>query len=188
MSYDIHALHVERGEANAAALEQIVDREELEEGEPLDPGKEARKRSIATALSLPGAGFEVIEHDYAKVADEKDVPEDQVRRELRHVQVDNGTLLVEIEAEHAIVKVPVSIEVDPGDVADQVFDALRTLKREGALVPFDPQLGRELDLDRDQDKFTEAFMRAVEEARAKGAEDSVDDRPRPSLLRRLLGR
>src|SRR3712207_5760936 len=178
MSYDIHALHVEPGEANAGSLELIRQREDLDEGAPLDPGKEARKRSIASALSLPGAGFEVIEHDYAEVADKKDVPEDQVRRELRHVQVDNGTLLVEIEAERATVKVPVSGNLDAGKVADMVFDTLRTLKREGGLIPFDPQLTRELDLDRDQDEFSRSFLRAVEEAREKGAEEKVSERPR----------
>ena len=188
MSYDIHALHVEPGDANAAALERIVEREELEEGAQLDPGKEARKRSIATALSLPGQGYEVVEHDYGEVADEQDVPEDQVRREIRHVQVDNGTLLVEIEAEHATVKVPVSGELDAEELADMVFDTLRTLHTEGRLVPFDPQLGRELDLNGDRDAFLESFRRSVEDARRAGAEEPVEDRPGAPWWKRLLGR
>ena len=188
MSYDIHALHVERGEANATALERVAEREELEEGEPLDPGKEARKRSIATALTISTMGYEVVEHDYAEVADEKDVPEDQVRREIRHVLVYNGTLLVEIEEEHATVKVPVSGELDDEELTEMVFATLDALHREGRLVPFDPQLGRELDLDGDRHAFLESFRRRVEEARRAGAEEPVEDPPRAPWWKRLFDR
>jgi hypothetical protein len=158
------------------------------EGEPLDPAKEARKRSIASALSTSGLGYEIVEHDYAKHADRKDISEDEARRQIRHVQCDNGTLVVEVDEEYAALKVPYSSSLLESDVADAVFATLKILRDEAKLVPYDPNLERELDLEADRDAFLDSFRRAVEAARENGAEEQADRGPKAPWYRRLLGR
>jgi hypothetical protein len=103
--------------------------------------------------------------------------------------VDNGTILVEVDEEHAHIEIPYSSSLDGGDIAEAVFETLKILRHEAKLVPFDPQLGRELDLERDADReaLAEAFARGVEEAARKGTEEQVSDRPRSSWWKRLLG-
>ena len=189
MSYDIYALHVEPGEADATALETIMQRDDLVEGDPLDPAKEARKRSIANALTTAtGLGYEVVEHDYEEIAKAEGVAPDEARRQVRHIECDNGTLIVQLDEEYAAVKVPASQELVGGDVAKEVFSTLKILHDEAHLVPYDPQLGRELDIESDRDAFLESFTKHVEEARGEGREEEVDDRPRASWWQRLLGR
>jgi hypothetical protein len=188
VSYDIYALHVEPGEANAAALESVMQRDSLVEGDPLDPAKEARKRSIAGTLATSRMGYEVIEHDYAEVAEAEGISEDEARRQVRHLQVDNGELLVELDEEYAAVKVPYSSTLVECNIAEDVFKTLRVLRDEGKFVPYDPQLGRELDIESDRDAFFQSFKDGVEQARKSGTEEAVDERPRRSLWKRLLGR
>ena len=188
MSYDIYSLHVDPGEASAIALETIVQRDDMVEGAPLDPGKEARKRSIANALTTARMGYAVVEHDFDSLAEAEEITPDQARRKVRHLQVENGTLFVEFEDEYATVKVPYSSSlVDPA-VADDVFETLRLLRHEAGLMPYDPQLERELDIDSDRDAFLDSFRRGVEDARERGAEEEAAERPRASWWRRLLGR
>jgi len=188
MSYDVYALRVDPGEANAGAFELVMEQDDVVEGEALDPAKEARKRSIAGALSTAGLGYEIVEHDYAKHAETKDISEDEARRQIRHLQCDNGTLVVEVDEEHATLKVPYSSSLVDADIADAVFATLKTLRDEAKLVPYDAQLERELDLESDRDAFLESFRRGVEEARSKGAEESSDRGPKAPWYRRLLGR
>lgn len=189
MSYDIYSLHVDPGEASAVALETIIQRDDLVEGAPLDPGKEARKRSIANALTTArGMGYELVEHDYASLAESEGITPDEARRQVRHLQVDNGVLLVEIDDEYATVKVPYSSQLVDPHVADDVFRTLRLLRHEAGLMPYDPQLERELDIETDRDAFLESFRRGVEDARERGAEEDVAQGPRPPWWKRLLGR
>jgi hypothetical protein len=186
MSYDIHALRVDPGEATEVALETIMQREQLDEREPRDPAKDARKRSIAGALTTAGLGYAVVEHDYAELARAEQTTEDEARRQVRHLQLDNGTLLVELDEEHATLKVPYSSTLLEGDLAGEVFATLAALRAEAHLIPYDPQLGRELDPDTDRDAFLEAFRRGLEEARGKGAEEEARLRPRAPWWKRLL--
>jgi hypothetical protein len=178
---------VPRGEANEAALEAVLARESAADmSTPLDPAKEARKRSIASAIATEAEGFDIIEHDYAEVAEEQDLTEEEARRRLRHVRCDNGTLLVEVEDEHTRIQIPYASSLVGEELAADVFEVLRLLNVEARLVPYDPQLGRELDLDADRDAFLEEFRRRVERARREGAEERVDDRPKPRWWQRLL--
>ena len=187
MSYEIHALMVEPGQATADTLDTVLVREETLSGEQLDPAKEARKRSIASALSTARLGYEVVEHDFESVAEESDKPEDQVRREIRHVQVDNGSVLVEIGEEHSALKVPLSSSLVGEHIVDDVFGTLTVLHDEAKLVPFDPQLGRELDIATDREAFLDSFRSAVEEAQRSGTEEHVAARPRAPWWKRFLG-
>lgn len=191
MSYDVYALLVPVGHASADAVATVVDHEEVLEGAtPLDPAKEARKRSIAAALAQSGLGYEIIEHDFEGHAMRNGATEEEMRRRLRHVQVDNGRVLVDVDEEHARLSVPLSSKLDRGEVAHLVFETLKILHAEARLVPYDPQLERELDLSGDGDRkaVARAFGREVEEAARNGAEEPVADRPRPKWWERLLGR
>ncbi len=191
MSYELYALLVPPGKASEDAVATVVDHDEvLEAATPLDPAKEARKRSIASALAQARLGYEVVEHDFMGEAERNGSTEEEMRRRLRHVQVDNGTILVEVDEEHAHIEIPYSSSLDGGEIADTVFETLKILHHEAKLVPFDPQLGRELDLDRaaDRDALAEAFASGVEEAARNGTEEQVSDRPRPSWWNRLLRR
>jgi hypothetical protein len=188
VSYDIYALRVQPGEASSAALESILQRDDLVEGDPLDPAKEARKRSIAGTLATAKMGYEIIEHDYADVAEAEGISEDEARRQVRHLQVDNGELLVELDEEYAAVKIPYSSTLVECNIVEDVFKTLRVLREEGKFVPYDPQLGRELNIDLDREAFFKSFKEGVEQARKSGAEEAVDERPRSSLWKRLLGR
>jgi hypothetical protein len=190
MSYDIYALQVPPGEANADTLDAILARETATDRmTPLDPAKEARKRSIASALATSGRGYEIVEHKYEDVAETHEMSEEEARRLLRHVQCDNGTVLVEVEDQHAAVRVPLAGSLVGDEIADDVFGALRVLRDEAHLTPYDPQLERELDLEADADRaaFLDAFARAVEEAKSKGVEERVEDRPRSPWWKRLIG-
>ena len=190
MSYEVYALLVPKGQASEDAVETVVDHDEvLENATPLDPAKEARKRSIAGALAQSALGYEVVEHDWQERAVEEGATEEEMRRRLRHVQVDNGTVLVEVDEEHAHLEVKYSSKLDPAQVADTVFETLRMLFEEAQLVPFDPQLQRELDVDADDDRraLADAYGKGVEEARRDGTEEEVADRPKSSWLKRLLG-
>jgi hypothetical protein len=113
-----------------------------------------------------------------------------MRRRLRHVQVDNGQVLVEVDEEHAHVQVPFSSKLDRDEVAATVFETLKILQREAKLVPYDPQLQRELDLERDEDRraVAEAFGHGVQVAKRDGTEEPVADRPRSPWWKRLVGR
>ena len=191
MSYELYALLVAPGKASEDAVATVVDHDEvLEAATPLDPAKEARKRSIAGALSQARLGFEVVEHDFLAEAERNGSTEEEMRRRLRHVQVDNGTVLVEIDEEHAHIEIPYSSSLDGGEIAETVFETLKILHQEAKLVPFDPQLNRELDLEREADReaVAEAFARGVEEAARSGTEEEVSDRPRSAWWKRLLGR
>jgi hypothetical protein len=190
VSYDIYALQVMPGEANSETLDAILARETATDTmTPLDPAKEARKRSIATALATAGRGFDIVEHDYDEVADEHDITQEEARRRLRHVRCDNGTSRVELEDEHAAVKVPYTSALEADEVAEDVFTVLRVLHEEARLVPYDPQVGREIALDAEADRtaFLEAYRRGVEEARREGAEDPVTPRATGRWWRRLFG-
>jgi hypothetical protein len=190
MGYELYALLVAPGQASEETLASVVDHDEvLEKATPLDPAKEARKRSIASALAQSALGYEVVEHDFQGRAASEGSTEEEVRRRLRHVQVDNGTVLVEVDEEHAHIEVPYSSTLDPDDVADTVFETLRMLLHEAHLVPYDPQLGRELDPTRDGDRqaLAEAYGKAVEEAQREGTEEKVAERPRSPWWKRLLG-
>jgi hypothetical protein len=187
MSYTIYSLQVEPGEASTTAFETIMRRDDRTEGDALDPAKEARKRSIANALTtVPGLGYLVIEHDWGGLAKTEGVTPDEARRLVRHLQLDNGTLLVEIDDEHAAVKVPCASSLLERDIAGEVFGTLAILRDEAHLVPYDPQLGRELDLESDGEAFRESFARKVEEAREAGAEDEVGALRRAPWWKRLL--
>jgi hypothetical protein len=191
MSYDVYALLVPVGHASEDAVATIIDHDEVLEGAtPLDPAKEARKRSIAAALSQSGLGYEIIEHDFQGHALKNGSTEEEMRRRLRHVQVDNGQVLVEVDEEHAHVQVPFSSKLDRDEVAATVFETLKILQREAKLVPYDPQLQRELDLERDADRkaVAEAFGHGVQQAKREGTEEPVADRPRSPWWKRLLGR
>ena len=191
MSYDVYALLVPVGHASEDAVAVVVDHDQVLEGAtPLDPAKEARKRSIAAALAQAGLGYEIIEHDFQGHAMRNGATEEEMRRRLRHVQVDNGRVLVDVDEEHAHLKIPYSSKLDSGEVAHLVFETLKILHTEAKLVPYDPQLERELDLSGDGDRkaVAEAFGRGVEDAAKKGTEEPVADRPRPKLWQRLLGR
>jgi ATP-dependent protease HslVU (ClpYQ) ATPase subunit len=190
MSYELYALLVPPGQASEDALATVVDHDEiLEAVTPLDPAKEARKRSIASALAQARLGYEVVEHDFLGEAERNGSTEEEMRRRLRHVQVDNGTILVEVDEEHAHIEVPYSSSLQGADIAETIFQTLKILRHEAKLVPFDPQLQRELDLERDADRqaVAEAFDRGVEEAARSGTEEDVSDRPRSPWWRRLLG-
>jgi hypothetical protein len=190
MGYEVYALLVAPGEASADAVATLIDHDAvLEAATPLDPAKEARKRSIAAALAQAQLGYEVIEHDFKEQAEQNGSTEEEMRRRLRHVQVDNGTVLVEVDEEHAHIEVPYSGGLDGDDVAETIFETLRILRQEARLVPFDPQLERELDLERDDDRraMAEAFAHGVEDARRSGTEEQVSNRPRAPWWKRLFG-
>ena len=190
MGYELYALLVAPGQASEDTLATVVDHDEiLEAATPLDPAKEARKRSIASSLAQARLGYEIVEHDYQQEAARNGSTEEEMRRRLRHVQVDNGTILVEVDEEHAHIRVPYSSSLDGAEIAATVFETLKILRHEAKLVPFDPQLQRELDPDRaaDREAVAEAFARGVEEAARSGTEEQVSDRPRNSWWKRLLG-
>lgn len=190
MAYELYALLVAPGKASEEAVATVVDHDEiLEAATPLDPAKEARKRSIASSLAQARLGYEIVEHDYQQEAERNASTEEEMRRRLRHVQVDNGTILVEVDEEHAHIQVPYSSSLDGAEIAETLFETLKILRHEAKLVPFDPQLNRELDLERDADReaIAEAFERGVEEAARSGSEEQVSDRPRSSWWKRLLG-
>jgi hypothetical protein len=190
MGYELYALLVATGEASEDTMRTVLDHDEvLETATPLDPAKEARKRSIAAALTQSSLGYAVVEHDFVDRAEREGATEEEMRRRLRHVQVDNGTVLVEVDEEHARVQVPYSSALDGAAVAETVFETLKILHHEAQLVPYDPQLQRELDVNHEPDRqaLAEAFDKGVEEARRNGTEEAVGDRPRSPWWKRLLG-
>lgn len=190
MGYEVYALLVPPGEASEESLATVIDHDQVLEGAtPLDPAKEARKRSIAAALAQSSHGYAIVEHDFAEAAEEQDATEEEMRRRLRHVQCENGAVAVAVDEEHAHVLVPYAGSLDPAEVAETMFETLRILRDEAKLVPYDPQLRRELDLDSDADRMAlaEAFARGVEQARRDGREEPLTERQRRPWWKRLVG-
>jgi hypothetical protein len=127
------------------------------------------------------------EPDYEEAAEQRDIPEDEARRRFRHVQVDNGTILIELDEEHALLNLPCSPELDAEKLVEDALETLRILRAEARFVAYDPQLAREVDPDADRDAVLEAYNDAAIDARKSGDEDVVKPRFTERLWRRLRG-
>ena len=146
MSYEFHL-------ANPEHAQQGSGETALELG-PLDPAAEKRKEELASALIALNPQLEVFRLDYRAIAAAHGVSLDEARRRWRHLELTgpdegNGIQIVLWDT-HVTISVPFW-HSGPEAVAvlEEIWEYMRLLNSLAGMRPFDPQLGRALDLDSD---------------------------------------
>jgi len=165
VSYDIYLIPLgPSGDAQAYFDDQEVTRDELD----LLPKPEAerRKRELADRLRASGVPLEEFEFDFARIAERLGLSVEEARQGWRHVELnspeDGPGIQIELQDESAKLGVPYWHAAERAEpVWDQVWTCLRILRDVGGYSPFDPQLGRVLDLDRDRGDVVAMYAEGV---------------------------
>lgn len=158
MSYDIYAIPVAPGGSVADAFEARSEREETQD-EPLPPTPEEAALRDRLAAALTGAGLDL---EVAHTDEQGDL------------QLDNGTMQIELSGRDAVLNFPYWDSLDREQLDRHVFGALRILREHAGWRAYDPQLDAELEEG-------DAGMREAFDAGVEAVE-------RPSLWQRLRGR
>ena len=148
MSYD---LYLPRGsdEDPDAAYEQL----ENDAGLP-DPVKEERKQRLAETLLSLHPAVALSERDYAAIASEEGISEQEARWENREAElvapgIAGQTVEVDLFDDDARVRLESLQRVGDEQALSLAWLFLNALVAERGFVPYDPQLGRALDLEHD---------------------------------------
>lgn len=155
MRYELHLLSVPPG-ADPAAASAALAAGLAGEGEtgPLDPRAEAWKRGLAAALTELDPRLEVLEVDHATLAALAGIGEEEARRRNRALELagpeEGGGVEVTLLDDGAAVSLPYGHQGEKAVRAwREGWSVVEVLCRIGGLTPYDPQLGRPLDLAAD---------------------------------------
>jgi hypothetical protein len=159
VSYDIDVLPLAPGQDLAEAAEALAELEA-----PPTPEEAALRDRLAGRLTGAGLGFEVVHTD-----------------EAGELQLDNGTVLVDLSGRSAALNFPYWGSTDRDALADSVFGVLAILREEAGWRAYDPQLGAELR-PADREEMIRMFDRGA------GIVDEMTAEPERSLWDRIRGR
>jgi hypothetical protein len=174
VSYDLFLFPAGIGDDLAAAYERL----EVDAGPP-DPVKEERKQLIATKLQALFPVLVVTERDFAAIAAEEGISEQDARWENREVELlapggAGQTVGVDLFDDQACVRVEFPKRIGDEQTLSLVWALARCLVTERGFVPYDPQLGRAVDLENDFEAALACFRSFVDQedglARAAAAE------------------
>lgn len=155
MSYDLYMLECKDGEN----LNDAVIRFTSEQEEELNPGfldnvKEQRKQNLASKIIERNPGLEIFSFDYQQIASIHGMSAEEARIKYRHIEIngpeDSNGIQIELYDESAAITVPYWHKgVKAEDTFQEIWQYLKLLEQEAGYFPYDPQLGKALDLDSD---------------------------------------
>ena len=126
MSYDIYAIPVAPGGSVADAFEARSEREETQD-EPLPPTPEEAALRDRLAAALTGAGLDL---EVAHTDEQGDL------------QLDNGTMQIELSGRDAVLNFPYWDSLDREQLDRHVFGALRILREHAGWRAYRPAARR----------------------------------------------
>ena len=173
MSYDVHLFR--SGEDDPAAAYALLEND----AGPPGPMKEERKRRLAEEVRSRHPTMVETKRDFAQIASEEGISEKQARwenREIEMVAPGFGGQKVQIDLfdDDARVSLEAPNHLGDEEALSLAWECLSTLVAAGGFVPYDPQLEREIDLERDFEAVLARLRSFVDEqsglARAAAAE------------------
>lgn len=158
MSYEFHLANPNHGQ-------EVTADNPFNPG-PVDPSAEERKRKLADALISSNPQLEVFQFNYDAVAASLGVSVDEARRVWRHLELngpeDGNGIQITLWDTHATISVPFwHSGEDAVPVVREIWEYMRLLISVAGMQPFDPQLGRELNLETDFDAVLNRFAEGV---------------------------
>ena len=164
VSYDVHLFPPGGEDDLAAAYERL----ENDVGPP-DPLKEERKRRLAERLQSRHPALVETERDFGAIASEEGISEQKARWENREIELESRPVLrgqtvqVDLFDDDARVSLESTRHIGDEQALRLAWDCLRTLVTACGFVPFDPHLGRAIDLERDFEAVLADLRSFVEE-------------------------
>ena len=156
MSYDLYLAPSPADGDVESALELQLDAADGQAATPRDPAKEAWKADVVATLRALDATLKPFEVDFTEVAKHLECSEAEARERWRHIELNpedekRGVQLTVYDG-HVVINVAYWHR---GDAAVSAFKRIsryaRELKSDCALVLYDPQLGRVIDLEEPRD-------------------------------------
>lgn len=156
MSYDLYLAPVPADGDFESALELHLDAADGQATTPRDPAMEAWKADVVGTLRALDATLKPFEVDFTEVAKHLECSEAEARERWRHIELNpedekRGIQLTVYDG-HVVINVAYWHR---GDAIRSAFERISTFARElkaaRALVLYDPQLGRVIDLEEPKD-------------------------------------
>jgi hypothetical protein len=119
-----------------------------------DDSKEKLKQRLAAALLNRNAGLQQFQRDYARIAQNRSISEDDARRLFRDIELNDSRHSIQITLFDDEAGASFSFSGGGHDckqAVDTLWNCLELLESEGGFSTFDPQLARVLDLSADYD-------------------------------------
>jgi len=167
MSYDLHLLSSRPGGDALRVARALVTQEQevINPGLPV-PAKEAQNRRLANALVEANPRLEVFEFDYAAIAAQRGVTEEDARARYRHLELngpeDGNGIQITLYDDTIDITVPYWHQPEAaGRVFEEIWRYLELLEREGGFAIYDPQLDRMLTLTVDRLAVRERYGAVV---------------------------
>ena len=166
MSYDLYLLRQRPGESTDDVLEQQELDEDIDSG-PLDPACEERKRKLAAAIEAAAPVFKPFVMDYAEVAKAMNCMEEQARRRMRHIELNEEPppghgIQVTVNDDSVAVTVPYW---HTGEKARRAFEIIAQVcepaVKAWGLAIHDPQLDRMVTLPADLPAMRAVYEKMV---------------------------
>jgi hypothetical protein len=145
----------------------------------------ARAEAIAKALQELNPRLERFPFDYKAIAELEQITEDEARARNQHIELNGpeggSPVQVEIQADHASISVPYWYSGDESrEKLGEMFTYLAAIESVAGWKPYDPQIGRVIDVLADIDAV--ASMYEVGTQAAQGLKDDANDDGEPDMI------
>ena len=158
MSYGFDLMRIPPGPNPTEAWLRLRDQQQPRPADPgpLDAAKESLKQRLVAALTARNPELKVFERNYARIAQNRSISEEEARRLFRDVQLNDHAHSIQIELFDDAAGVAFSFSGDTGD-CEQAFQALwsslEILESAGGFSVYDEQLARVVNLAQDHDSI-----------------------------------
>ncbi len=133
---------------------------------PIDASAEARKRALADALIELNPELEVFRFNHDALAKSLGMTVGEVKHRYRHLELngpeDGNGIQITLYHTHATIAVPYwHSGTEAVAVIEEIWEYMRLLHSAAGMQPFDPQLGRALNLEEDFPTVLQRFSHGV---------------------------